>query len=69
VGAHQHVDLGRAVDHGRALELGDAASDADHERGPLALGPLQAAERVIELVGGFLADGAGVDEDDVGGVP
>ncbi len=69
LGADHHVDRGLAgLDLG-ALGLGDASGDDDpgvEAAGlPLALEHPQAAELGIDLLGGLLADVAGVEDDDV----
>ena len=69
--ADHHVDRRRAAQDLPALGLGDAAGDDDRaSRGPR---PLRArlqvahpAELGIDLLGGLLADMAGVEDDEVG---
>ncbi len=67
VRAHEHVHLGGPLQDLLALELGDAAPHTDPQVGPLALGLLEPGQRVVELAGSLLADGAGVDEHKVRG--
>ena len=65
-GAEDQIDVGRALLHGGLLELGHAAHDAQHEPGLARLERAQLAELGEDLVLGLLADGAGVDEDQIG---
>ena len=66
VGAEDHVDPGRLLEDDRLVLLGEAAADGDLHALVLALAAGEVAEGAVELVVGVLADGAGVDDDDVG---
>jgi hypothetical protein len=67
--ADHHVDGGRPAQDLLALGLGDAAGD--HDPGLLAVGLTlllqfaHAAEFGIDLLGGLLADVAGVEDDEI----
>ena len=67
VGAEDDVDPGGARDDAVAVVLGQAAADRDLQVGVREFGRAQLAEVAVELVAGVLADGAGVEDDDVGG--
>ena len=64
------IDHAGAADDLLALGLRDAAGDRDHDAAAFARGLLlehaHAAELGIDLVGGLLADVAGVEDDEVG---
>ena len=63
-GAQHEVDVGSPLEQGRLFLLGQAARDA-HQQGPtLLLGP-QASQLGVDLVHCLLADGAGVQQDEV----
>ena len=64
--AEHEIDGGRPALDGVLVELRHAAHDADDEIRPLGLEQAQLAELREHLVLGLLADGAGVDEDEVG---
>ena len=66
MGAEHHVDPGRAGDHGVAVLLREAAADGDLQAGVLALRGAELAECAVEAFVGVLADGAGVEDDEVG---
>ena len=60
---------GRILGERLALELRDAAPDADPQLGPALLRVPEAHERLLELDRRLLAHGAGVEEDEVGARP
>ncbi len=63
------VDARRAADDLGPLGLRDAAGDDDARLDPRrAARRLQPADVAVDLLGGLLADVAGVEDDDVGGV-
>ena len=62
--AEHDVDVGRALDDGRALLAGDAAADADQHAAGLQV--LDAAEVGEHLLLRLLAHRAGVEQDQVG---
>ncbi len=68
--AEHEVDDRRAADDLVTLGLGDATGDRDQDLASLARGALlelpDAAELGIDLLGGLLADVAGVEHDQVG---
>ncbi len=66
---HDDIDPG-AADDLFALGLGDAAGDRDHRlRAPVGTRALpQAADVRIDLLGRLLADVAGVEHDEIGGL-
>ena len=68
--ADHEIDRRRAADDLLALGLRDAARDRDHELAAVVRGRLlhhaDAAELGIDLLGGLLADMAGVEDDEVG---
>jgi hypothetical protein len=68
VGAEDDIDPRGALDDGAAVLLGQAAADGDLQIRVLELGLAQLAEVAVELVVGVLAHGAGVEDDDIGGL-
>ena len=66
VSPDQDVDVRGTLENLGAPKLRHATTHTDPQLGALALEPAQALERVVELLSGLLADGAGVDEDEVG---
>ena len=65
-GPERHVDLRVQVENAVLLSFGEAAADRDHEVGVLPLPGPGVAEVRRELRVGLLANGAGVEDDDVG---
>src|SRR5262245_13635535 len=67
---NNEIDGGRSRDDLLSFGLGDAASDSDQRvaalASPLLLGEPHAPELRINLLRGFLADMAGVENDEVG---
>ena len=66
VRAEDDVDPRRLVEDGVLVHLREAAADGDLHAVVLVLAGLQVPERAVQLAGGVVADGAGVDDDDVG---
>ncbi len=70
LGAHHEVDHGRPAHDLLAFGLGDAAGHCDHDAAAVArrrvLELADAAELRIDLLGGLLADMAGVEDDEIG---
>ena len=66
VGAEDDVDPRRLVEHRLLVHLREAAADGDLHAVVLVLAGLQVPERAVQLAGRVVADGAGVDDDDVG---
>ena len=66
LGAKHHIDIGRTLAQRLAFLAGHAAADADHQVRVLFLELLPAAKLVKDLFLRLLADGAGVEQDDVG---
>ena len=67
-GADDQIDIGGPAEDELLVLLGHAAHDADDLFGVLLLEGPQAAEGGVGFVFGLFADGAGVEEDDVGRV-
>ena len=65
-GAEDEIDVGRALLHGRLLQLRHAAHDPHEQPGLARLQRPQLAELGEHLVLGLLADRTGVDEDEIG---
>ena len=65
--AAEEVDLFHAVEERFAVAFGHAAQDADDEVGILFFAGFEFAYSRPDFLFGFVADGAGVVEDDVGG--
>jgi hypothetical protein len=63
--AEHDVDIGRALDDGRAFLAGHAAADADQQHA-LGLQVLDAAQVAEHLLLRLLAHRAGVEQDQVG---
>jgi hypothetical protein len=70
VGAVDDIDPGGPFGDGGAVLLGEATPDDDGQIGPVRLAPvllaLEVPEGAVEAVVGVLADGAGVEQDEVG---
>ena len=64
-GADGEGEPGDEAEDVGAEAVGHAAGEADDERGAVAAGGAEHAELADRLLLGLLADGAGVDEDDV----
>jgi hypothetical protein len=65
-GAEDQVHVGRALLDGPLPELRHAPHHADEEPGPSRFEPLECAELGVDLVLRLLADGASVQQDEVG---
>jgi len=63
----EEVDLFHAVEERFAVAFGHAAQDADDEGWVLFFAGFEGADAGPDFLFGFVADGAGVVEDDVGG--
>ena len=63
--AEHQVDVGRALDDGRAFLAGDAAADADHYRALAIFELAPAAELAEDFLLRFFADRARIDQDHV----
>jgi hypothetical protein len=66
LGADDEVEVGEGVEEFGAAVLGHAAEDADEETRVAALAAEEVAGFAEGLLLGEVADGAGVEEDDVG---
>jgi hypothetical protein len=67
-----HIDDRRTADHLLTFGLGHTAGDGDHQVPAFRIAPFlelsQPAKLRIDLLGGFFADVAGVDQDQIGGL-
>ncbi len=66
IGPGDDVDPGGALDELLSQTLGHAADDADDERGTGFPQPFHLGQAAPDALLGVVADGAGIDEDDVG---